>query len=94
VAASDNDTFLDLLEQYFSRPAEEKMEDARPALSYQVTTAAVLCCAVLCCAVLCCAVLCCAVLCCAVLCCMADVLLLLLVLDCVVGLLLAHVWWL
>eukprot|EP00775_Hariotina_reticulata_P010695 gene10695-10852_t len=27
VATSDNDTFLDLLEQYFSRPAEEKMQD-------------------------------------------------------------------
>eukprot|EP00879_Flechtneria_rotunda_P021970 GHRR01023170.1.p1 GENE.GHRR01023170.1~~GHRR01023170.1.p1 ORF type:complete len:229 (+),score=50.13 GHRR01023170.1:213-899(+) len=36
VAAADNDTFLDLLETYFSRSDEEKQAEARPELSYQV----------------------------------------------------------
>ena len=36
VTEADNDEFLDLLEEYFSQPAELKAEDARPELSYQV----------------------------------------------------------
>jgi len=36
VTFEDNDTFLDLMEQYFSRSSSEKSVDARPALHYQV----------------------------------------------------------
>lgn len=33
---NDNDTFLDLLEDYFAQPAEALRRDERPHLSYQV----------------------------------------------------------
>jgi hypothetical protein len=36
VPASANDTFLDMLESYFSRCEEEKQAEARPDLAYQV----------------------------------------------------------
>ena len=36
VVNADHETFLDLLEAYFSLPTEEKMKDVRPELSYQV----------------------------------------------------------
>ncbi|KAH6607114.1 Iron/ascorbate family oxidoreductase [Trichoderma cornu-damae] len=36
VAEADNDTFLDLLEDYFAQPAEDLGRDERPELSYQV----------------------------------------------------------
>lgn len=36
VPASQNDVFLDTMEDYFSQPREVKMLDARPDLSYQV----------------------------------------------------------
>lgn len=36
VPASQNDVFLDTMEEYFSQPREVKMLDARPDLSYQV----------------------------------------------------------
>lgn len=36
VSERDNSTFLDLLEDYFSQPAEELKKDERPELSYQV----------------------------------------------------------
>lgn len=36
VSARDNDTFLDLLEDYFAQPAAALRRDERPALSYQV----------------------------------------------------------
>ncbi|GJN72249.1 hypothetical protein PLICBS_006321 [Purpureocillium lilacinum] len=36
VADKDNDTFLDLLEDYFAQPDEELRKDERPELSYQI----------------------------------------------------------
>lgn len=36
VPASQNDVFLDTMEDYFSQPRDMKMLDARPKLSYQV----------------------------------------------------------
>ncbi|KAL7922793.1 hypothetical protein ACQKWADRAFT_291416 [Trichoderma austrokoningii] len=36
VSEADNDTFLDLLEDYFAQPAEDLKRDERPELSYQV----------------------------------------------------------
>ncbi|KAL0472961.1 hypothetical protein QR685DRAFT_515367 [Neurospora intermedia] len=36
VAEKDNETFLDLLEDYFAQPEEELRKDERPELSYQI----------------------------------------------------------
>lgn len=36
VSEADNDTFLDLLEDYFAQPAEDLKRDERPELSYQI----------------------------------------------------------
>lgn len=36
VADKDNDTFLDLLEDYFAQPDQELRKDERPELSYQI----------------------------------------------------------
>lgn len=36
VSGKDNDTFLDLLEDYFAQPVEELRKDERPDLSYQI----------------------------------------------------------
>ncbi|EAA29816.3 Clavaminate synthase-like protein [Neurospora crassa] len=36
VAEKDNETFLDLLEDYFAQPEEELGKDERPELSYQI----------------------------------------------------------
>jgi hypothetical protein len=36
VAEEDNETFLDLLEDYFSQPVEDLKKDERPELGYQV----------------------------------------------------------
>ena len=36
VDAAANDRFLNTMEEYFARPLEEKLEDARPDLAYQV----------------------------------------------------------
>lgn len=36
VSESDNETFLDLLEDYFAQPAETLKRDERPELGYQV----------------------------------------------------------
>jgi hypothetical protein len=36
VPASSNDTFLDMLEGYFSRSEQDKQAEARPHLAYQV----------------------------------------------------------
>lgn len=36
VSAHDNDTFLDLLEDYFAQPQEALQRDERPELSYQI----------------------------------------------------------
>jgi len=36
VAESDNDTFLDLLEDYFAQPTEALQRDERPEFGYQV----------------------------------------------------------
>lgn len=36
VSEEDNNKFLDLMEQYFEQTHQEKMEDARPELGYQV----------------------------------------------------------
>lgn len=36
VSERDNDTFLDLLEDYFAQPEDELKKDERPELSYQV----------------------------------------------------------
>ncbi|KAL2015366.1 hypothetical protein VTK56DRAFT_5763 [Thermocarpiscus australiensis] len=36
VSEQDNDTFLDLLEDYFAQPEEELKKDERPELSYQI----------------------------------------------------------
>ena len=36
VGKCDNETFLDLMESYFEQADEVKMQDARPALHYQV----------------------------------------------------------
>lgn len=36
VDASDSDTFLNLMERYFSQPREKKLVDARPHYFYQV----------------------------------------------------------
>ncbi|XXG99581.1 hypothetical protein Hte_005920 [Hypoxylon texense] len=36
VSESDNETFLDLLEDYFAQPAETLKQDERPELGYQV----------------------------------------------------------
>jgi hypothetical protein len=37
VPASANDTFLDMLEGYFSRSEQEKQAEERPDLAYQVS---------------------------------------------------------
>jgi len=36
VDTNDNDTFLDMMERYYERGAEEKLAETRPELSYQV----------------------------------------------------------
>ncbi|KAL2270611.1 hypothetical protein VTJ83DRAFT_2795 [Remersonia thermophila] len=36
VSMSDNDTFLDLLEDYFAQPQEELKKDERPEFAYQI----------------------------------------------------------
>lgn len=36
VRPSDNEQFLDLMEDYFAQPGEVKMADVRPDLAYQV----------------------------------------------------------
>ncbi|GFP52925.1 hypothetical protein ACSS6W_000349 [Trichoderma asperelloides] len=36
VSEADNDTFLDLLEDYFAQPEEDLKRDERPELSYQI----------------------------------------------------------
>ena len=36
VSSSDNDTFLGLMQRYYSQPVEALMEDARPDIFYQV----------------------------------------------------------
>lgn len=36
VDPGDNEVFMDMMETYFSRPAQQKMEDVRPHLHYQV----------------------------------------------------------
>jgi hypothetical protein len=36
VDPGDNEVFMDMMEDYFSRPAQHKMEDVRPHLHYQV----------------------------------------------------------
>lgn len=36
VGQTECDTFLDMMERYFSQPFEKKIVDARPHLSYQV----------------------------------------------------------
>jgi hypothetical protein len=36
VDPGDNEVFMDMMETYFSRPVQQKMEDVRPALHYQV----------------------------------------------------------
>ena len=37
VGKSDNETFLNLMERYFEQPDKVKLQDARPALHYQVS---------------------------------------------------------
>ena len=36
VRAADNERFLDMMERYFSRPGDAKLDDCRPDLHYQV----------------------------------------------------------
>ncbi|KAG8900854.1 hypothetical protein FRB99_005731 [Tulasnella sp. 403] len=36
VSETDNETFLDLMEDYFAQPAEQLKKDERPELSYQI----------------------------------------------------------
>jgi isopenicillin N synthase-like dioxygenase len=38
VTEQENSDFLDLIEDYFNLPTEEKMKDCRPELAYQVGT--------------------------------------------------------
>ena len=39
VPSDNNDAFLDMMEQYFARPREQKMADCRPEAHYQVQAA-------------------------------------------------------
>lgn len=36
VTFQDNETFIDMMEDYYNLPFEEKLKDARPEWSYQV----------------------------------------------------------